>query len=137
MKKSWLIYGSLMGFLMIVLEVTHYKAFVKDIQIELFGAVVGILFMLIGVWLGMTWYKKKNNIERYDPSKLGLSQREVEVLELLSQGYSNQEIADKLFVSLNTIKTHISKIYQKLNAKRRTQAIQKARELALIAPSSE
>jgi len=120
---------------MIVLEVTHYKAIVKDIRIELFGALIGFLFMAMGIWLGMTWYKKKNNVERYDPAKLGLSQREVEVLELLSQGYSNQEIADKLFVSLNTIKTHISKIYQKLNAKRRTQAIQKARELALIAPS--
>ncbi len=122
---------------MIVLEVTHYKAIVKDIRIELFGALVGILFMALGVWLGMTWFKKTNKHEKYDASKLGLSQREVEVLQLLSQGYSNQEIADKLFVSLNTIKTHIQKIYQKLNAKRRTQAIQKARELALITNPNE
>ncbi len=127
-----MIYGSLMGLLMIVLEVTHYKAIVKDIRIELFGALVGLLFMALGIWLGVTWFRKKNKLEKYDARKLGLSRREVEVLQLLSQGYSNQEIADKLFVSLNTIKTHISKIYQKLNAKRRTQAIQKARELALI-----
>ncbi len=122
---------------MIVLEVTHYKAIVKDIRIELFGTLVAILFMTLGIWLGITWYKKKTSVEKYDANKLGLSQREVEVLQLLSQGYSNQEIADKLFVSLNTIKTHIQKIYQKLNAKRRTQAIQKARELALITSSEE
>ena len=132
MKKNWLIYGSLMGLLMFVLEVTHYKAIVRDVQIELFGVVIGTLFLALGVWLGTTWFRQKNRIDRYDASKLGLSKREIEVLELLSQGYSNQEIADRLFVSLNTIKTHISKIYQKLQAKRRTQAIQKARELALI-----
>ena len=117
---------------MIVLEVTHYKAIVKDIRIEVFGALVGLLFMILGIWLGLTWYKKKSAFDRFDSSKLGLSKREIEVLALLSQGYSNQEIADQLFISLNTTKTHISKIYQKLNAKRRTQAIQKARELALI-----
>ena len=126
-----------MGLLMIVLEVTHYKAIVKDIRIELFGTLVAILFMGLGIWLGVTWYKKRINFDKYDAHKLGLSQREVEVLQLLSQGYSNQEIADKLFVSLNTVKTHIQKIYQKLNAKRRTQAIQKARELALITNTEE
>lgn len=125
-----------MGVLVIILQVTHYNAIVKDLRIELFGAIVGILFMGLGIWLGITWYKRKNIIERFDPRKLGLSKREVEVLEHLSQGFSNQEIADKLFVSLNTIKTHIANIYQKLKVKRRTQAIQKARELALI-PQTE
>lgn len=132
-----MIYGSLMGLLMIVLEVTQYKAIVRDIQMEVFGLLTGIIFMLLGVWLGITWYKKRNESDRFDAKKLGLSKREIEVLELLSQGLSNQEIADQLFVSLNTIKTHISKIYQKLNARRRTQAIQKARELALISPTKE
>ena len=131
-KKSWLIYGSVMGLLMIVLEVTSYRMVVRDIKTELFATIIGACFLALGVWLGITWYKKQNQVDKYDADKLGLSKREIEVLELLSQGYSNQEIADKLFVSLNTIKTHISKIYQKLNAKRRTQAIQKARELALI-----
>lgn len=68
---------------------------------------------------------------------MGLSKREIEVLEMLARGYSNQQIADKLFVSLNTVKTHISSIYQKLNAKRRTQAIQRAHELELIEHSKE
>lgn len=121
-----------MGLLAIVLEVTHYKAAIRDISFEVFGVVVGLLFMSLGIWLGFTWFKKRTGPDKYDPTKLGLSKREVEVLQLLAMGLSNQEIADKLFVSLNTIKTHISKIYQKLNAKRRTQAIQKARELALI-----
>lgn len=137
LKKNWLTYGSLMGVLMIVLQITHYKAFIKDIRIEFFGVIIGILFMSLGIWLGISWYKKKTIIDKFDPSKLGLSNREVEVLEYLSQGFSNQEIADKLFVSLNTIKTHIAKIYQKLNVNRRTQAVQKAREMALITPHRE
>lgn len=132
-----MIYGSLMGLLMIVLEVTQYKAVVRDIKMEVFGLLTAIIFMFLGVWLGVTWFQKRSNSERFDAARLGLSKREIEVLELLSQGLSNQEIADRLFVSLNTIKTHISNIYQKLNAKRRTQAIQKARELALISPSKE
>lgn len=122
---------------MILLQVTHYNVIVKDLRIELFSVIVGLLFLGLGIWLGITWYKKKNSFERFDPKRLGLSKREVEVLEHLSLGFSNQEIADKLFVSLNTIKTHIANIYQKLNVKRRTQAIQKARELALIIEKEE
>ncbi|SNT29619.1 transcriptional regulator, LuxR family [Ekhidna lutea] len=120
-----------MGLLMVLLQVIHYKAMVRDIQMELFGGIIGLLFLVFGIWLGMKLFNK-NTSEKYDGSKLGLSKREVEVLELLAQGFSNQEVADKLFVSLNTAKTHISNIYTKLNVKRRTQAIQKARDLALI-----
>lgn len=65
--------------------------------------------------------------------RLGISKREHEVLELIAKGLSNQEIADKLFVSLNTIKTHTSNLFLKLEVSRRTQAIQKAKELRLIA----
>ena len=121
-----------MGVLMILLEIIQYKAIVRDIRIELFGVVVGILFLFVGVWIGISIYQRKLGAEKYDGNKLGLSKREVEVLELLAQGLSNQEVADKLFVSLNTIKTHISSIYNKLNVKRRTQAIQKARSLTII-----
>lgn len=118
---------------MILLQVIHYKTMVRDMQIELYGGIIGVLFLAFGIWLGTGAFRKKTN-DKYDPFKLGLSKREVEVLELLAQGYSNQEVADKLFVSLNTTKTHISNIYSKLNVKRRTQAIQKARDLALIHP---
>lgn len=132
LNKIYWVYGGLMGVLMILLEIVQYKTIVRDIQIELFGVAVGILFLFLGVWIGIAVYKRKSNPEKYDASKLGLSKREVEVLELLAIGLSNQEIADKLFVSLNTIKTHISSIYSKLNVKRRTQAIQKARSMAII-----
>lgn len=119
---------------MIILEVVHYKTMVRDIQIEVFGGIIGLLFLVFGVWLGAKFFKKSTP-EKFDATKLGLSNRELEVLELLAQGYSNQEVADVLFVSLNTTKTHISNIYTKLNVKRRTQAVQKARELALISHS--
>lgn len=103
---------------------------------ELYGGIIGLLFLIFGIWLGTSSFRKKDR-DKYDAEKLGLSVREVEVLELLAEGFSNQEVADKLFVSLNTAKTHISNIYSKMNVKRRTQAIQKARDLALISPSKE
>lgn len=121
---------------MIVLQIIHYKTLVRDMEVEVYGGIVGILFLFFGIWLGTNTFRKKS-LDKYDREKLGLSKRELEVLELLSQGLSNQEVADKLFVSLNTAKTHISSIYTKLNVKRRTQAIQKARDLALIHPPKE
>lgn len=130
--KTYLVYGGTLGLMIILMEVIHYKTIIRDLRIELFGVIIGALFLVLGIWIGILIYKKKMNPDEYDRKKLGLSKRELEVLQLLSQGFSNQEIADKLFVSLNTSKTHISKIYQKLNVKRRTQAIQKAREFALI-----
>lgn len=120
-----------MGVLMIVLQVIHYKTIVHDLAMEAYGGIIGILFLIFGIWLGTNTLKQKKP-DKYDRDKLGLSKREIEVLGLLAEGFSNQEIADKLFVSLNTTKTHISNIYSKLNVKRRTQAIQKARDFALI-----
>lgn len=133
LNRIYWVYGGVMGLLMIILQVIQYRTMVRDINMEVYGGIIGFLFLIFGVWLGSRFYRRKNT-ERFDGNKLGLSTRELEVLELLSQGFSNQEIADSLFVSLNTAKTHISNIYSKLNVKRRTQAIQKARELALIHP---
>ncbi len=120
---------------MIILEVVHYRTMIRDLQIEVYGAIIGLLFLACGIWLGANTFKRKSS-SAFDAKKLGLSKREVEVLQLMADGYSNQEIADKLFVSLNTAKTHISNIYSKLNVKRRTQAIQKAHDLALLTPSN-
>lgn len=133
LNKIYWIYGGIMGLLMVLLEVVHYRTMIRDLKIEIYGAVIGLLFLFLGIWLGTSLFQKRIK-NTFDPKKLGLSQREVEVLELLADGFSNQEVADKLFVSLNTAKTHISNIYTKLNVKRRTQAIQKARDLALIHP---
>ena len=99
-------------------------------DMEICGGITGFLFLVFGIWLGTSIYRRKS-MDKYDRDKLGLSKREIEVLELLAQGLSNQEIADKLFVSLNTAKTHISNIYAKLNVKRRTQTIQRTCNLAL------
>ncbi|WP_420575197.1 response regulator transcription factor [Ekhidna sp.] len=133
LNNIYWIYGGIMGLLMVFLEVIHYRTMIRDLEIEIYGAVIGLLFLFLGIWLGTSLFQKRSK-DTFDAKKLGLSQREVEVLELLAEGFSNQEVADKLFVSLNTAKTHISNIYTKLNVKRRTQAIQKARDLALIHP---
>ena len=137
LNKIYWLYGGIMGLLMIVMEIVHYKTIIRDIKIEVFGIIIGSLFLGLGVWLGLHFVKQKRDSTNFDPDKLGLSKREIEVLELLSSGLSNQEIADSLFVSLNTVKTHISNIYTKLNVQRRTQAIQKAMEIAIIHSSEK
>ena len=116
---------------MILLEIIHYRMMIREINIEIFGGIIGLLFLVLGVWLGSRFYARKSKVS-FDANKLGLSKRELEVLELIAEGLSNQEIADALFVSLNTTKTHIANIYSKLNVKRRTQAIQKAHDLAIV-----
>lgn len=110
---------------------------------EFYIGMIALLFTVVGVWIGLRLTRRKKEVivqqvrtdfvrnEKY-LSEIGISSREYEVLELLAQGYSNQEIAEKLFVSLNTIKTHIANIFLKLDVKRRTQAVQRAKELSLI-----
>ena len=136
MKKKWKIdrsywlYGLVMGVLLIAMEVIQYKTIVREIKLELAGVIIGALFLALGIWFGARFFNKPNEAELYNADELGLSKREIEVLQLLAEGFSNQEIADKLFVSLNTTKTHISNIYSKLGVSRRTQAVQKARKLS-------
>ncbi|WP_421897400.1 response regulator transcription factor [Marinoscillum sp.] len=139
MKKSYWIYGGATGILLLLLQVLHYRAIVRDLRLEVFGVVIAVIFMVLGVWVGIQLYKRRQTtvIDRSRAQALQLSARETEVLGLLVDGCSNQEIADRLFVSLNTTKTHLSNIYQKLNVSSRTQAIQKVRELAsLSSPES-
>jgi len=103
---------------------------------------LAVLFLVVGVWLGMRTTGAKSEsptITEHGITKLaaksedfGISQREYEVLELLVAGHSNQEIADQLHISITTVKSHVSSIYQKLDVQRRTQAVQKARQLGLI-----
>jgi len=115
-----------MGFLLFVLEVVKQKTFQGTFNLEIFAGIVGVLFLITGIWLGHNG-SKKPTVEPFKDIGSGLSKRETEVLQLMAQGLSNQEIADTLFVSLNTVKTHISNIYTKLNVRRRTQAIQKVK----------
>jgi NarL family two-component system response regulator LiaR len=128
-----------MAVLIIALRYFEYRLFVRDLSLEFYVGIVAIFFTVLGVWAGLRLTRKKVIIASADFKldeealvKLGISKREKEVLELIAGGLSNQEIADKLFVSLNTVKTHSSNLFQKLAVSRRTQAIQRAKELRLI-----
>lgn len=140
MKRTILVYGLSLAALISLLKFLEYRLFVRDLSMEFYVGIVAVMFTILGVWVGLKLTRKKTIIItnanfQFDESRLekvGISKREYEVLELMAKGFSNQEIADKLFVSLNTIKTHSSNLFLKLDAKRRTQAIQKAKELNLI-----
>ncbi|MDN5214024.1 response regulator transcription factor [Fulvivirgaceae bacterium BMA12] len=133
-KNILIIYGLLMGLLLIILQVVNYRAIIRDITIEIYSVIIAVFFLSIGLWFGRNGLRKKTgkNTRKKDPRDLGLSHREVDVLQLMAQGLTNKEIANRLYVSLNTIKTHTSNIYLKLDVERRAQAIRKAQDLDLV-----
>ena len=140
MKRIIILYGLALAILVFLLKQLEYRFFVRDLSIEFYVGAIALLFTLLGLWVGYRLTQKKVVVITASPfrldvsqlNKLGISKREHEVLELIAQGLSNQEIADKLFVSLNTIKTHSSNLFLKLEVNRRTQAVQKGKELRLI-----
>jgi DNA-binding CsgD family transcriptional regulator len=143
-----LIYGLCAGVLIVVLKLIEFRFLVVQHSIEIYGALIALLFAGVGIWLGLKLTSKKEvvvvkevpgpfvpqpfalNEERL--KDLGITKRELEILELIASGMSNREIAEKLFVSENTVKTHSSRLFDKLSAKRRTQAVQIAKEMGLI-----
>lgn len=139
MRRTILIYGVAMAVLIGLLKFVEYRFIVRDIPLEIYVGVVAVTFTALGIWAGLRLTRPKV-IETGTPflldetnlRKVGISKREYEVLELIAQGLSNQEIADKLFVSVSTVKTHTANIFAKLDARRRTQAIQRAKELHII-----
>ena len=125
----------------------EYRFLVVEHSIEIYGGLVAALFSAIGIWLGLKLTRPKETVvirEVTVPSsepftlnqqkldELAITPRELEILELIAKGMSNREIAEKLFVSENTVKTHSSRLFDKLGAKRRTQAAQMGKELGLI-----
>jgi two-component system, NarL family, response regulator LiaR len=146
MKKHILIYGVCGGILILLLKLIEYRFLVIERSLEIYGGLVAILFVSFGIWLGLKLTKNKETVIVkevpvmvrefvFDQAKLqhlGITAREFEILELIANGMSNREIAERLFVSENTVKTHSSRLFDKLNAKRRTQAVQIAKELGLI-----
>jgi NarL family two-component system response regulator LiaR len=132
----------MLAVLIFFLKYIEYRFFVRALSLEFYLGLVAVLFTIVGIWVGLKLTRKKTivmaalageflvNEEKI--KQLGISKREYEVLQLIASGLSNQEIADKLFVSLNTVKTHSSNLFLKLDVKRRTQAIQKAKNLQLI-----
>ena len=145
MRRSYWLYGLLMGALLLLLQAVQFRTLFYNQRLELFGGVVAVIFMGVGIWLGVTLRQRKGKPEpqatpsasnppkaTITPESLGISPREADVLALLMEGHSNQEIADQLFVSLNTVKTHLANLYQKLEVQRRAQAIRKVQELGLV-----
>lgn len=153
MKKHLLIYGLCGGLLILLLRLIEYRFLVIERSIEIYSGLIALLFASVGIWLGLKLTKNKVVVKEVpvevtvevpvstrEPfvldqirlQQVGITARELEILQLIAGGLSNREIAEKLFVSENTVKTHSSRLLDKLNAKRRTQAVQIAKELRLI-----
>lgn len=137
MTRKILIYGLSLAVLATLLSVLEYSHLIKVFPTEIYIACIALLFMGIGIWAGRKLTVSSGTKRDFKPNQkaidyLGISERELEVLKLIAEGLSNDEIAGKLFISINTVKTHVSNIFTKLKADRRTQAIQKARSLKII-----
>ena len=147
MKKHILIYGLCGGVLIVLLKLIEYRFLIVEHSIEIYGGLIALMFAVLGIWLGLKLTKNKETIvvrevllpaphsftlDEVKLRELGITRRELEILELIAGGLSNREIAEKLFVSENTVKTHSSRLFDKLSAKRRTQAVQLGKELGLI-----
>ncbi|MEO5814294.1 MAG: LuxR C-terminal-related transcriptional regulator [Gemmatimonadaceae bacterium] len=149
MKKHVLIYGLLGGVLIVLLKVIEYRYLVIEHSIEIYGGLIAAVFSGLGIWLGLkltrhteTIVVREVEVEVPAPTtfvrndtkleSLGITPRELEILGLIAASLSNREIAERIFVSENTVKTHANRLFDKLNAKRRTQAVQVGKELGLI-----
>jgi two-component system, NarL family, response regulator LiaR len=159
MKRHVLIFGVVGGLLVVVLQYTEYRFVVIEHSVELYGALVAGIFSAFGIWLGLRITRRRETVremvvvrevpvavavggearggEPFAPNaaqqeSLGITARELEILGLVARGLSNREIATQLFVSENTVKTHCSRAFDKLGAARRTQAVQRGKELGLL-----
>ena len=155
MKRHVLIFGVVGGLLIAVLQYTEYRFVIIEHSVEIYGALVAVLFAAFGIWLGLRITRRRETVREtvvvrevlvpaevpalqpFAPNtahqqRLGITARELEILTLIARGYSNREIATQVFVSENTVKTHCSRVFDKLGAARRTQAVQRGKELGLL-----
>lgn len=147
MKRHVLAYGVLGGLLIALLKFIEYRYLVTEHSVEIYGGLVALVFAALGIRLGLTLTRSKHtivvrevpvpapatfvqNVDRLE--ELGITRRELQILELMADGLSNREIAERIFVSENTVKTHSSRLFDKLSARRRTQAVQIGKQLGLI-----
>lgn len=145
MKKTVLLYGLVAGLLIALVRVIEYRYLVLTHSFEIYGGILAVLFSALGIWLGLKLTKTKEVVREVPVlvtgpftrnetrvAELGITPRELEILEAIAAGRSNREIAEGLFVSENTVKTHTANLFEKLQARRRTQAVQLAKEAGLI-----
>lgn len=136
MKKTILIFAILVFVLLMLFQLSKYSIISGNIKIEIIISIIAIVFFIIGVYLNKRSLHDKKSIAKeinyHKIKELEISNREYEVLKAISEGLSNKEIANRLYVTESTIKTHVSNLLIKLNAKRRTQALQIAQELNII-----
>jgi len=140
--RDILLYGLCCGVLITVLRLTEYRFLVIEHSIEIYGGLIAAIFAGLGIWLGLTLTRSKEKFitasagpfapDEERITELGITARELEILGLIAAGLSNREIADRLFVSENTVKTHSSRLFDKLGARRRTQAVQLGKQAHLI-----
>jgi DNA-binding CsgD family transcriptional regulator len=146
-RKHVLLYGVLGGLLIAALKLIEYRWLVVERSVEIYGGLVAAVFAGAGIWLGLRLTRRRETVvvrevtvpapatfvrDQQKLEALGITPRELEILELIAQGLSNKEIAERVFVSENTVKTHSSRVFDKLGARRRTQAVQLGKELRLI-----
>ena len=148
-NKATIVYSISLAFLLFLLKWLELRFIIFDHSFEIYIGFIAVIFTALGIWLALKLSKPKietvviekevyvNKNENFVldtslVSQLELSKRELEILSLLAQGHSNQEIAAKLFVSLSTVKTHNQNLFEKLDVKRRIQAVEKAKRLNLI-----
>ena len=136
MRKTIVAFGLLILALLMLFQLSKYSIISGGLNIEMAIAVIAAVFFVVGLFINRKYRKKDAEhvveIDHRKIEELDISKREYEVLMAISEGLSNKEIGEKLFVSESTIKTHVSNLLVKLNAKRRTQAIQIAKELHII-----
>ncbi len=147
MRRHILLYGLIGGLLIAGLKLIEYRWLVVEHSIEVYAGIVAALFSALGIWLGLRLTRRSATVvvrevlvpapadfvrDERKRESLGITPRELEILELIAQGLSTREIAERVHVSENTVKTHSSRVFAKLGARRRTQAVQRGKEHRLI-----
>jgi DNA-binding NarL/FixJ family response regulator len=138
MRQTILIFSAIAVSILILINLRKISMYSPEQNSEILTVVFALAFMLIGIVIYRYLFgtKKESAEPKFNPEeqlrRLGITQREYEVLRLVAEGYSNQEISDALFISESTVKTHVSNVLMKLDAKRRTQAVQRAKELKIL-----